>query len=90
MEFIEIYGEFFVIGIGLGKLYESTLSVLHPNRYAYNDFKTFLDANMAAYFNPTAAFNSAGYDELRSKYKKFLEQKVYYRIEGVMPYTAGF
>ena len=63
---------------------------MHPNRYAYNDFKTFLDANMATYFNPTAAFNSAGYDALRSKYKKFLEQKVYYRIEGVMPYTAGF
>ena len=45
---------------------------------------------MASYFNPTAAFDSAGYDALRSNYKKFLEQKVYYRIEGVMPYIAGF
>jgi hypothetical protein len=73
MEFTRTFGEFFVIGLGQGKLFEATLSIRHPNMIALNALKSFVDKNLNNFFDENANFNNKGYNALKRRYKSFLD-----------------
>jgi hypothetical protein len=66
------------------------LSIVHPNIKALDAFKSFIDANYKAFFDETSNFDNNKFNSLKSKYKSFLDEKIYYRIEGVSQYKVAF
>jgi len=57
-----------VIVLRKGKLFESTLSILHPDVHALNAFKSFIDKNKVSYFTENSDFDEDYFNSLKEKY----------------------